>query len=46
MTISLPGTAHEGTLPQSPFPLYVILARLISDVTIAQVGSFIFEIMY
>ncbi|KAL5810718.1 hypothetical protein ACOSQ3_027445 [Xanthoceras sorbifolium] len=36
MTISLSGTVNEGIPAQSPFPLYILLARLVSDVAVAQ----------
>nr|AJD87509.1 embryonic flower 2a [Dimocarpus longan] len=36
MTISLSGTVNEGIQAQSPFPLYILLARLVSDVSVVQ----------
>ncbi|KAK1556449.1 hypothetical protein Q3G72_005174 [Acer saccharum] len=36
MTISLSGTVNEGIQAQSPFPLYILLARLVSDIAVAQ----------
>ncbi|TXG70004.1 hypothetical protein EZV62_004939 [Acer yangbiense] len=36
MTISLSGTVNEDKQAQSPFPLYILLARLVSDVAVAQ----------
>ncbi|KAK4838744.1 hypothetical protein QYF36_016104 [Acer negundo] len=36
MTISLSGTVNEDKQAQCPFPLYILLARLVSDVAVAQ----------
>ncbi|RVW28020.1 Polycomb group protein EMBRYONIC FLOWER 2 [Vitis vinifera] len=36
MTISLPGSTYDGVQAQSPFPLYILLARPISDIALAE----------
>ncbi|KAE8694512.1 hypothetical protein F3Y22_tig00110782pilonHSYRG00031 [Hibiscus syriacus] len=36
MTVSVSGIVNEGVLTQSIFPLYVLLARVASDVGIAE----------
>lgn len=37
MTVSLSGAENDGARAQSVFPLYVFLARLVSDVSNAEV---------
>lgn len=36
MTISLPGSTYDGVQAQSPFPLYILLARPISDIALVE----------
>lgn len=38
MTVSVPGIVNEGVLTQTVFPLYILLARVVSDVAVAEVG--------
>ncbi|OMO94801.1 Polycomb protein, VEFS-Box [Corchorus capsularis] len=39
MTVSVSGIMNEGVLTQSPFPLYILLARLVSDVAAAEYSA-------
>ncbi|OMO52251.1 Polycomb protein, VEFS-Box [Corchorus olitorius] len=39
MTVSVSGIMNEGVLTQSPFPLYILLARLVSDVAVAEYSA-------
>ncbi|XWS51561.1 hypothetical protein CRYUN_Cryun12cG0187200 [Craigia yunnanensis] len=36
MTVSVSGIVNEGVLTQNLFPLYILLARLVSDVAVAE----------
>ncbi|TYJ25436.1 hypothetical protein E1A91_A07G050400v1 [Gossypium mustelinum] len=39
MTVSVPGIVNEGVLTQTVFPLYILLARLVSDVAVAEYSA-------
>lgn len=38
MTISLSETVNEGLQARFPFPLYILLGRLVSGATVSEVG--------
>lgn len=40
MTISLSETVNEGLQARFPFPLYILLGRLVSGTTVSEVGMF------
>ncbi|XVF11297.1 hypothetical protein REPUB_Repub08aG0014600 [Reevesia pubescens] len=39
MTVSISGVVNEGVLTQNIFPLYILLARLVSDVAVAEYSA-------
>ncbi|KAA3458175.1 polycomb group protein EMBRYONIC FLOWER 2 isoform X1 [Gossypium australe] len=39
MTVSVAGIVNEGVLTQTVFPLYILLARLVSDVAVAEYSA-------